>query len=60
MFLASLEGASCIKVDGDGACTVRFTVSARDMGQLTALAQGYREQLLTVTVRKYSRREGTT
>lgn len=49
-FHASLEGSSCIRADGDGACHVKLSVPASDLANVVKLL-AYREQVLVVSVR---------
>ena len=48
-FVASLEGTSCLRFDGDGAGTIRFSVPASEIAAVAQLL-AYREQPLRVTV----------
>lgn len=49
-FLASLEGVSCIKFDGDGAGQVKLSVPASEIGAVARLLT-MRERVIEVSVR---------
>lgn len=52
-FLASLEGSGCVKLDGDGAGQVRFSIPASEAQRLAKLAMDFRERALVVVVMPY-------
>lgn len=54
----SLEGNSCIKVDGDGAVKIILSCSADNESEaIAALMKNWREQALIVTFVKYTGRD---
>ena len=48
-FLGTLEGAACIKFDGDGSGTVKISIPASELPHVARLL-AYREQLLAITI----------
>lgn len=48
-FRCSIEGAACIKMDGDGAGQIRLSFPHTESAEVQKIMQGYREQGLLVT-----------
>lgn len=51
VFKASLEGAGCISIDGDGAAKIKLSLPASELANYSKLTD-FREQELIVTVQR--------
>lgn len=52
-FLGTLEGAACLKWDGDGSGTVKLSIPASELAKVAHLL-AYREQILKITIQPQS------
>jgi hypothetical protein len=50
VLLCSLEGPSCIKIDGEGSGKITFTFDATQTEVIARLARHYREQFLHLCI----------